>query len=150
MFGLTPEEMNAIQDGPRRLATALSILRFAVEHPKGVTCEDCMEALKLRHQACSPRFSELERCGCLIETNMRKKTGSGASARLMKVAPDADFRAYMLFLRSSKRGRKAQLVKIAESFLGVWKLSRTKDEQRNAIQALLDGLIKADKNSPAG
>ena len=153
-FGLTDGEVAAVRSGPKRLADALNILEFAASRPKGVTCDECTEALGLRHQACSPRFSELESAGCLVDTGASKKTLSGSRARLMKVPADTDFRAFMLHVRSKRVAprtsqiltpRASALLEVVESFLHTWKRVKSKQKQTETLRTLLAGVIKADQ-----
>lgn len=52
----------------------------------GLTSEEIQVAMELSHQTCSARTSELVQMGRLVDCGERRRTSSGRSARVLKVA----------------------------------------------------------------
>lgn len=53
----------------------------------GITCDEAEVALRLPHQTCSARFSELKADGVLLPTEMTRQTRRNAPARVMVLSP---------------------------------------------------------------
>ena len=53
----------------------------------GATCEECERALKLKHQTCSARITQLLADGRIFWNGRFKKTESGSNARIYEALP---------------------------------------------------------------
>lgn len=140
MFHLTPKETSIILQGPKRAADALRILQYISDHD-GATCDECSKALGYTQHTCSPRVSELEKSGCLIDSGKRHKTRSGSRARVMLVARNADFRRYLQYVRKQQRHkspRTAALLRAAEDFLVAWRGARSSKVLRTLVVKMLE------------
>jgi hypothetical protein len=157
MFGLTATEEQAIALGPKRVATALQILQYIAEQKDGATCDECIAALGVPHQAASPRYYELVMVGCLVPTGKKRTTRMSSSAVVHKVAKDADFKKYL----SRRRIKKApagltelqqQVLAAGMAFIQSWKRGRTAKVRENAAVKLVNqlGTLANEKGNEDG
>lgn len=62
------------------------IVKFIRSRGKlGSTCDEAESSLHLRHQTCSPRFTELSRAGTIVALDMKRETRSGGKATVYVV-----------------------------------------------------------------
>lgn len=146
MFGLSPQEAQAIFLGPKRISSALRILQHVAAVDRGgVTCDECEKALDLPHQSVSPRYNELIRSGCLVMTPFKRTTRSGGSAHAYMVAPDANFKKFLGVCQSKaplkQQPHDEQILRISRRFLAQWKKARTKKGREDASVALINALV---------
>lgn len=61
--------------------------KLASSGGKGITADECANALRLGILSIRPRFTELKKAGLICDTGVRRKNASGNSARVMTVTP---------------------------------------------------------------
>ena len=65
--------------------SAATMRRRVYEHidrSGSATCDECEAALQMKHQTCSARIRELVKAGLVEDTGHRRRTRSGATARV--------------------------------------------------------------------
>jgi hypothetical protein len=151
MLGLTSEEKTILLSGSKRVSDALRILMYVQECLKGATCDECTQALNMGHGSCSPRFSELEKSGCLKFTGKRRRTKSGGSGRVCTIPEGTDFRSYLI-MSKVKNGpkmypgltpRQIAILAAGESFLAMWEKDTKESIKLSSIHTLISSLERA-------
>ncbi len=155
IFGLTRFELAAVRMGNKRVTVGLEILEFVASKPEGATCDECMEALDLSHQSGSARYHELVQVGCLVSTGKKKPTRSGATASLHKVAPDANFAAYLVLTRTTRKKKLPGLSEIEQEvlnggleFIKRWQKAKSVAAKEEAAKTLINCLGQIANRKP--
>ncbi len=148
-LGLTPAEETIILNGSKRYSNALAILKYVSKSIDGATCDECAEALGLTENSGSPRFSELERAGCLEFTGVRKTTRAGGIARVCRVTKNANFRNYFKITKNktSKHGLSQQdsnILAAGKKFLKNWHKNKKNEDKSVVVKELIMALIKTE------
>lgn len=74
------QSKQAFNDTPGKVRTRqrMIIAEFVRKRgAHGATSEEAETILKMRHQTCSARFTDLKKAGVLIESERRRRTSSG-------------------------------------------------------------------------
>ncbi len=142
-LGLTVKETAVILTGPRRIRDALLILTHIVGTTGGSTCDEAAAALSLPHGSSSPRFSELERAGCLVFSGIKRTTRSGGLARVCQAPKGVNFHTYLTHIarapsaKAVRTPKESTILDAVYAFLHVWSGGQSKDVKKTALKALV-------------
>jgi hypothetical protein len=138
-------DKDVLVQGDKKTQTALRILRHIQGCSEGATSDECVVALGVPHQSCSPRFTELVQAGCLKKTGLRRKTASGGYALVYYVA-DGDFDKYLARGRTA-RTRDDQILRAGKQFLRAWGPGLAPKQQAKILTRLVRALENADSSA---
>jgi len=84
--GGNPQSIEANQRTRKHQDRARVLMHIYSCWPRGCTCYEAEQALGMRHQTCSARFSDLKNDGVIIGTGQTRSTDTGSPAEVYVVA----------------------------------------------------------------